>query len=441
MNRSIVRFQTPESDLENIDPTPSNHASKLRREWDTPTRVRVKTLYTSGLSRNAILQQTNVPIRTQRLWQRQGDRRPGADRPGAARRLSTTAVRAIIRFISKSWENRQITWQQLANDFGQGCTAKTMKNTLAEWGYHKCKACQATFLSDNNVLDRKAFCDLYRHRPVTWWRSVRFTDEAHFALESRAAAWVIRSDEERYHPTCMQYKKRQRGSQLHAWAMVGYGYKGPLVFFDSNDTSERSDWIYEALSGYTEGPQAVKETLKEEAHLLGDGVPLQCRHRCNDKDTCKHACCKPGSRSLKTAGNITQEQYLTKIFRPYIEEAWQEAKDQHKKFILLEDNDGSHGTKSTTNIVAKYKAIIGIPWFANSPRSPDFNIIENVWRILKQRLKQQLRIEKATSLNHMKEIITRIWDSIDQKEINSLVETMPQRIRDCRRRKGLNTPW
>lgn len=46
--------------------------------------------------------------------------------------------------------------------------------------------------------------------------------------------------------------------------------------------------------------------------------------------------------------------------------------------MLLEDNDGSHGTRTSNNIVARYKAKIGIPWYSNSARSPDLNIIENV---------------------------------------------------------------
>ena len=55
--------------------------------------------------------------------------------------------------------------------------------------------------------------------------------------------------------------------------MVGWGFKGPLVFFDSNDTSEPTDWIYEALGIDIDAPQPAKETLNEEADLLGDGRP------------------------------------------------------------------------------------------------------------------------------------------------------------------------
>lgn len=223
--------------------------------------------------------------------------------------------------------------------------------------------------------------------------------------------------------------------------MVGYGYKGPIVFFDSNDTSERTDWIYEAIATEQQGPQLVMETLDEEAQLMGLGKPSTCRHRCSNQGICKHKCCQPGQRPLKTAGNLTMTQYLTKIFHPYIEVAWQEAKDAHKPFLLLEDNDGSHGTKSSTNIVARYKEHLGIPWFANCPRSPDFNIIENIWRKLKQRVKQRLRYESGVTIDRLKVIITEVWDQIDIHEINKEVDSMPERLAECLRRKGLNTPF
>jgi hypothetical protein len=95
----------------------------------------------------------------------------------------------------------------------------------------------------------------------------------------------------------------------------------------------------------------VKETLNKEADLLGDGRPSTCKHHCKNKEAYKHACYKAGHRQSKLAGNMTMPQYLTQIFKPFIEKAWQEAKDAYRSFILLEDNDGSHGTRTTDNIV------------------------------------------------------------------------------------------
>lgn len=418
-----------------------NEDAHLKSEWTTPTRVRVKTLQECGNTRRQIFEKTNVPERTQRLWLKKPDRRSGKNRPGARKKLTQSTIRQIIRYISKSFENRQATWQDLADTFGDGCAGNTVKEALKPFGYRKCKACQKTWLTEDNVAARKAFCDVYQHKTMQFWHSVRFTDEVHFALESRKAAVVIRNECKAWCDTCYQYRKRSRGSQIHCWGMVGYGYKSDIVFFDANDSSEPTAWIYEALAAEHDDPQPTVGTEEEERQLLGDACPSTCRHACRDKSSCKHACCKPNSGPTRSAGNLTMVQYLSKIFRPYIEPAWREAKSKHHAFVLLEDNDGSHGTKSETNIVARYKAQLnarkGFKWYANAPKSPDLNIIENVWRILKQRVKQR----KCTSIEGIKVAIKEEWDGIEQQKINELVDSMPSRIQCCKKNKGLHTPW
>jgi len=122
------------------------------------------------------------------------------NRPGAAHKLNARDVRVMIRHLSKSVENRQSTWQDLARLYGRGCHPDTVKRTLNAVGYYKRKACQMSWLTDDNVTERLAFAKAYRNKTTAFWRSVRFTDEVHFSMESRAAAWVIRDDTERYHP-------------------------------------------------------------------------------------------------------------------------------------------------------------------------------------------------------------------------------------------------
>lgn len=71
--------------------------------------------------------------------------------------------------------------------------------------------------------------------PLQHWRTVRFTDEAHFCKDSRSAEWVIRLCDERFCHDCMQYRKNNHASELHVWAMVGYNFKSDIVFFDINE--------------------------------------------------------------------------------------------------------------------------------------------------------------------------------------------------------------
>jgi hypothetical protein len=91
--------------------------------------------------------------------------------------------------------------------------------------------------------------------------------------------------------------------------------------------------------------------------------------------------------------------------------------------------------------VARYKAKIGIPWYANSPRPPDLNIIENVRRILGQRLKQVLKSRRGLDIKLVKRLVVDLWDGIHIEDINTLVSSMPHRIDECLRRKGMNTPF
>ena len=223
---------------------------------------------------------------------------------------------------------------------------------------------------------------------------------------------------------------------LHAWAMVGYDYKSELIFFDINDQIEEDPlWALEITE--QEGlllPVPALETTEEEQRLMGES---NCKHNCKDKTACKHECCK-GYKSKKKGGNMTQTQYLEWIFKPYIEPEWRRHQSRGEPFILLEDNDGCHSTRSDNNPVIRFKrALKGFMWYANPPQSPDLNIIENCWRIIKQRVKQR----KPTTVDELKQYIIEEWASIPQEKINKMVDTMPKRITECHKRGGLQTPF
>lgn len=102
-----------------------------------------------------------------------------------------------------------------------------------------------------------------------------------------------------------------------------------------------------------------------------------CKHKCKDKAACKHLCCKGLGRKQSCGGNLTQLRYLNEILKKHVVPMWEECKRQGKEFMLEEDNDQAHGTRSDTNPVAKCKQEIGLPWYANPPQSPDFCIIGN----------------------------------------------------------------
>ena len=61
-------------------------------------------------------------------------------------------------------------------------------------------------------------------------------------------------------------------------------------------------------------------------------------------------------------------------------------------------------------------------------RSPDFNILENVWRMIKSRIK--------TYEHAITNLVDLIWDQITVEGIQKLARTMPERMQQARHRYG-----
>lgn len=134
-------------------------------------------------------------------------------------------------------------------------------------------------------------------------------------------------------------------------------------------------------------------------------------------------------------GNITMDRYLSDIFIPYIEKYYTEAQEAGTGFILEEDNDGGHGTRTAYNKVQIRRQVM--EYYHNPPASPDMSIIENVWRYLKQHVKRW----KPTTIEELRTAILTEWDNIPQAYINKQVETMPARIAELRKHGGLSTRY
>jgi transposase len=134
-------------------------------------------------------------------------------------------------------------------------------------------------------------------------------------------------------------------------------------------------------------------------------------------------------------GGFTGEDYQRDILEGYIKKEF--SKIHRKHYIIQEDNDGAHGTKTKNNPNAKWKQNSGIRFLLWPPQSPDLSPIENVWRILKSRVQAR----NATSKDELRQFILEEWDKISQEEINTLILQMPDRLISCRQRKGFSTPY
>ena len=131
--------------------------------------------------------------------------------------------------------------------------------------------------------------------------------------------------------------------------------------------------------------------------------------------------------SGKDRGNITIEDYLTKIF-PFIKRRKTQLESKYWVFIFQEDNDSGHDTKSLDNPIQLHKDTINLNYINDWPlNSPNFNPIKHIWRILKQQVKWYKYITKE----QLQDAIETEWDKILYKEINNYILGKDMHIRKC----------
>ncbi|GFU06487.1 transposable element Tcb2 transposase [Trichonephila clavipes] len=71
------------------------------------------------------------------------------------------------------------------------------------------------------------------------------------------------------------------------------------------------------------------------------------------------------------------------------------------------------------------------------PQSDDINVIENLWATLETAVQKYQIRNKA----HLKQVLQEEWDKISPDITKKLVESIPRRLEDITKGKGLATKY
>ena len=100
-----------------------------------------------------------------------------------------------------------------------------------------------------------------------------------------------------------------------------------------------------------------------------------------------------------------------------------------KGVVYQHDGAPNHTAKVVKKFLDDNEVEILGPWPGNSA---DLNPIENLWSIVKNRVNKK----KSTNLPKLGALIEEEWKSIDQKIVESLVNSMPKRIKTVLKKSG-----
>ena len=74
-------------------------------------------------------------------------------------------------------------------------------------------------------------------------------------------------------------------------------------------------------------------------------------------------------------------------------------------------------------------------------QSPDLNIIENVWKVLKIPVQVQKRLREIKNANDLRRVVLDIWTDLGLHYIQSLYDSIPRRSRCVLRSRGQITKY
>lgn len=89
----------------------------------------------------------------------------------------------------------------------------------------------------------------------------------------------------------------------------------------------------------------------------------------------------------------------------------------------------------------KWLAKSGIRVLDFPPKSPDLNIIENVWAILQKTLNRKLLNINISSKDQLLKMIADSWKEIPVGSIRRCILSMPNRLKDVIKMKGKQTKY
>lgn len=363
---------------------------RVRPEYKTPKKSRFFHLLEQGKNIPAAARELEIDPSTAWRW----TRRFYADEPerttrkrlavkplGRPRIVTDEHIKQMIQWITGHYDRRILPLETIAKE-ACGITAKylTLLRAWQRWGYHHHTPDTKPFLSTAQKLARYTFAIENYDRPVTYWRKGIYTDETITRTNLKRRVKVLRTRGERRRLDYIQFTFNSGRDSIMCWAAIGYNFKSQLYFVSMD----------------------------------GDGK------------------------------GFTQKKYEEQILRGPLKDIFADGERQSQGFFCVEDGSRVHGLKDTKRNKGLCNAtrvechIYTLPWPGNSP---DLNPIENVWRILKQRIRNR-NPYGGWSLEQLKDALINIWENeITVEDFNKFIDSMPQRIWKVIARRGAQTPY
>jgi hypothetical protein len=245
-----------------------------------------------------------------------------------------------------------------------------------------------------------------------YWRYIYFADEVHFDAAE------------------LSY------SQQYEYAVEGDAENLPIQ--ETNDASWRGKvhiaggitYDHKGYFGFYKNPKEPSERVRAAGKPRKSSVETAEEHQ-KKVDTFEFEKFK-AVRDAPKGNAITIEFYTREVLPKHIELLKRMKQKYGRDFEFVKDGDPSHGMRTQYNLAANLKRKHGIVTHCHPAESPDFDPVEAMWLIIKERLRRR----KWTSRDHFKADILSEWRRITHAQIRRRIREIPQRCKDVQNNGG-----
>ncbi len=239
--------------------------------------------------------------------------------------IDSDEMQKMIRKICENYTTRIFTWESLEVVCDVHVCARTIRKAMNETEFHKCKIYHHSFISAVEVIKRVFWVNT-NHRDeqfIEYWYDWHFSDEMTLTTSMQAIKMMIHTMRDHHNSDCNFNQFRSDCTSFLCWDSIDWYWKSPLIFLKDHEIKEEF-------------------TQKNYAQQIIDSM---------------------------------MSFYFDKTMRL-----------TNATSILYEDENSAHDLAETKphNSFSEAKKRWNIIYITSSSSSLDFNVIENIWRIIKR---------------------------------------------------------
>ena len=282
------------------------------------------------------------------------------------------------------------------------------KNLIKRRKIKRFKKRKIKIITSENKTKRVKYDVRNENKCLIYWITIFFIDETHYNSNAKKRKYVLRMfDATTKFDNLQKMQSKELNNALHFDVFVSWFERSKLLFYNDDN---------EIFANFKTKNQ--KKKFKKRKKKINDEFEIRYTEWKTTLFSSKDVIVKKN--------HMIQRYYTIKILSHYITK-FKHWKHKLNKTLFQKNNDFSHDIRTEHNYCWKYKRKKDILnyFIVHSAQNPNLNSIENIWNILKQRVRK--RRKKWNNVEKLKIIFRDEWSKINQNEIRARIRKMRKR--------------